>query len=60
MAWQDIVDGRRVEGVMRLEDGVGDDSFSSAGIDSCGESVGLGVVSREERKVWSSALELSF
>lgn len=54
------MDGRRVEGVMRLEDAVGDDSFSSAGIDSCGESVGLGVVSREERKAWSSALELSF
>lgn len=49
-----------VEAVMRLEDGVEDDVFSSADRDSWGVLVGLGVVSREERKAWSSALELSF
>lgn len=54
------MDGRRVEGVMRLEDGAGDDAFLLADRDSCGELVGLGVVSREERYSWSSALELSF
>lgn len=54
------MDGSRVEGVMRLEDGVGDGAFLSADRDSWGELVGLGAVSREERKAWSSALELSF
>lgn len=55
------MDGRRVEGVMRSSkgDGVGDDE-SLTGRDLCGKSLGLGVVSKEERKACSSASELSF